>query len=882
MSNLSNSLMDDFIDTVEIINSPQYSGRVLGGRPFLKSLQLEAYNDGEEMWRLFSNTCRILVSLGAYDRILSFVMGVFVEKGYDLQRMKQELERLKVGEGTLYDLCVCYIKDYVKEEPWGVFELNYGDIEEFDPFEEEGPLFTHYNPQSMLHIMERLILNKVYGYEIHGELTAELVDDCLEDIRKKKEAKEWVPIYTDSCLFNIAFIILRHAEVNNNKMLAWHVLDKWVLPIMKNLSWTDKFDRNLYVQLLFIRSLGSYYNSLIGSAFINIYKSDTNFFYYNEAGKSGLYFYSDNDFITESVGNFDGHFLRWAKSFNAEHPEMADNLKGIIERGYSAVSSVSRNNEMDFLILMGILLEYSAGNTTESSRLLLKYYNKLTTETRNRLVVQIVLIRCIIECDDYDLANKLFSLYSAESATYDEVGNYNAYLMREMVQFIRETKDWILKQEDLEFGTMKKWSDIIFENGRNEMIDGTCDAASTLLAKGEIIGEDLAKKVCYIVEALSNRKGVDYRKLGCGEYEDEYAYILLGNWMTRHGQALVDEFRNETKYYYESIKRKKNHGLISHSLKMSLHHREKSMLKDQIAEMNSVLESLRDSIDDDAKSDDSANEFEKALARQVDEYIIMLNDRLLRYSNSHGEKKEAVLASYSEFLSRYSEESRDIYHPFNQLDHQEEMDVTNYLVTSEIVFQFLETREYSDEVDYSPALIPLTKSLEVVMNHLFHSMEVQYDERYSNLYFNQSNNTVKQSIELGPAIKLLQSKQYINYDRRNRRLYFAGNRIGHSLFEDWNGRNAIDIRKLRRYSDISIKFNDRVRPDVYVERELSFGNDDNQNRMLLAKGIDYIRTNYRNIVAHKETVSQTKVTECKALLIQSEKLMWIIINALKK
>lgn len=35
-------------------------------------------------------------------------------------------------------------------------------------------------------------------------------------------------------------------------------------------------------------------------------------------------------------------------------------------------------------------------------------------------------------------------------------------------------------------------------------------------------------------------------------------------------------------------------------------------------------------------------------------------------------------------------------------------------------------------------------------------------------------------------------------------------------------------------------------------------------------------------MGEKEAVSQTKVTECKDLLIQSEKLMWIIISALKK
>ena len=165
------------------------------------------------------------------------------------------------------------------------------------------------------------------------------------------------------------------------------------------------------------------------------------------------------------------------------------------------------------------------------------------------------------------------------------------------------------------------------------------------------------------------------------------------------------------------------------------------------------------------------------------------------------------------------------------------------------------------------------------MNHLFKSMNVQYHRKYSRIYFNGDER--RQSVELGPAVRLLQDKEFIKYNKRSRQFRFNGDEYGHTLFSDWNGSSAIDISKLKNYRDLRIKFNEFIRNHEFEVLERSFGNNDEQNRMLLAKGIDYIRTNYRNIVAHKEAVSKTKVTECKELLIQSEKLMWIIISALK-
>ena len=57
--------------------------------------------------------------------------------------------------------------------------------------------------------------------------------------------------------------------------------------------------------------------------------------------------------------------------------------------------------------------------------------------------------------------------------------------------------------------------------------------------------------------------------------------------------------------------------------------------------------------------------------------------------------------------------------------------------------------------------------------------------------------------------------------------------------------------------------------------------NDDQNRMLLAKALMYVKDHYRNKVAHKDPVPMTKVEECQKILLQSQYLLWICLYILK-
>ncbi|HHW49156.1 MAG TPA: hypothetical protein GXX14_11170 [Clostridiaceae bacterium] len=59
--------------------------------------------------------------------------------------------------------------------------------------------------------------------------------------------------------------------------------------------------------------------------------------------------------------------------------------------------------------------------------------------------------------------------------------------------------------------------------------------------------------------------------------------------------------------------------------------------------------------------------------------------------------------------------------------------------------------------------------------------------------------------------------------------------------------------------------------------KIAFNDDAEFNRMLLTKGLEYVKGNYRNNVAHKNGITPQAVEDCRRILIQSENLLWILL-----
>lgn len=64
------------------------------------------------------------------------------------------------------------------------------------------------------------------------------------------------------------------------------------------------------------------------------------------------------------------------------------------------------------------------------------------------------------------------------------------------------------------------------------------------------------------------------------------------------------------------------------------------------------------------------------------------------------------------------------------------------------------------------------------------------------------------------------------------------------------------------------------------ETEVCFTEDSEQNRLIFIKGLEYIKDNYRNKVAHKDGILIDAAAECRELMIQTQNLLWILMYLL--
>ena len=214
--------------------------------------------------------------------------------------------------------------------------------------------------------------------------------------------------------------------------------------------------------------------------------------------------------------------------------------------------------------------------------------------------------------------------------------------------------------------------------------------------------------------------------------------------------------------------------------------------------------------------------------------------------------------------------------------------IENFLVTSELVFNTLSIREDKNELDFSPAIISLTKAMELIMNWAFAQMEFErsdIDEASARHYFND-NGDKKESITLGPCINLLKDSSKIIVKDSGLEWgskFKSGRGTIESRFEKINknssGKNVYHFDRLNKFKGLKIKINYKKGKDI-DETEVCFTEDSEQNRLIFIKGLEYIKDNYRNKVAHKDGILIDAAAECRELMIQTQNLLWILMYLL--
>ena len=180
------------------------------------------------------------------------------------------------------------------------------------------------------------------------------------------------------------------------------------------------------------------------------------------------------------------------------------------------------------------------------------------------------------------------------------------------------------------------------------------------------------------------------------------------------------------------------------------------------------------------------------------------------------------------------------------------------MTTSEFVYRVLASRTPTDRtvLDYSPALIALTKAIERILNYYYCKLQMpdnldcvqgltSSDRGELKRFKYYKRNDLQTSVDLGSAINAISNLHESE-----------GN--GFDVYKRFGGESVLDIRKLSLFSSAQLKGLSRTQDsgettDQYTDISLHFSQDSDANRRTLAQALDYIRHNYRNRVAHPKT-----------------------------
>ncbi len=409
------------------------------------------------------------------------------------------------------------------------------------------------------------------------------------------------------------------------------------------------------------------------------------------------------------------------------------------------------------------------------------------------------------------------------------------------------------------------------------------------------------------------------RNIAYGLEDDKLGYYGSGLWLTEADREILSSERHEMIKALNGINLELKNAKPSiehHALKEvfdrlkeeSLRYSEKLLIEDagsMFAKLSDEMDQLRKQYEEEVNGLAEENERlreqyeeeidglaeENELLREDSENLRKIIEEMERKAEEAAEeiKRKAnteLLNTWKEIsLNKCREYEQEILSRLNRegslLDGTTcRQAIEKELFTSEFVFHMLEQSERTigAGTDYSVAILPLTKSVEIVLSELLYSRMSEADlESYTNNNGNQyldtrKSPTVKKNkdeIELGPLAYLFKNDdpgvwkdpengyKYVNY------AVLAEELCGLKLTTG-DGRET-EFKGVRQ---------------AYTEEERTKA--DEENRRTIFRAIMHVAKKYRNPVAHKDMFGESGYIKAKELILSEHRLLWVLLAILAK
>lgn len=852
-------------------------------------------------WSLFRSLCRRLEEAGAVSVVVRFLWGAFhCSDRYDLARFQKELSSITLNSNlNLADLCRDAFLAYT--EQIGCIEL-----QNPDPYQNASALSDSLSfraPGDLTTLLPVFLAEKLYNISFRldtmttadvdrlaqaitertrllaEEENRQIISYNLARTQKEAQARERTgkeahfPRKPQKTLteFDLCYAVpggllelYRACELTGREDICYHILENHVWPVFAKAPWEASRSERIqilaglagaYADAMFSQLLGT--NSVLTNRWLS--RAD----------------YSEEQFFAELTGQAEGAILRGGKQRYAGHGRLAQAMRLTLQKGKDVLKQNMEDYLYSFLMAVTPYMLLSTDQQDDAADFLVRHYDEISLYDKRMLYVQVLLTRSILSTKHLDMAYTLYGSYTHEMDRKERDRDHIGQAIQGMLHLLRSAQEHIRQCNKHTFDTGRSWYNLLFGDGK---IDRLLEETEADLDAGRVPDEQQFRTLLRIVEAFSYPTGIRLHLLNIPNQD---GYDKLENALSREiilrGQGYIDH-RDEYFAFYHSISQQELRRNVDTILQHHISQLVQQTLKDSLDRVEQIRRSLQ-----------ADNEGSEEIMDKLEEVYRNLSVRLQKGFLGRPEVERHIDVMEQTFRAKYcpNYQSSSL---LSKLPKKLEQEIRNYLVTGEIVYRLLSSREDADSLDFSAALIPLTKAVEQILNLIYRNMNVRpfhgLDSKVEQNYFMNSGEK-KASIEFGPGVWLFKDSKYINVKcGPNSYCLQPAEPYQHSHFKQWNGDHAVDISALRNLGTGQNKMSLRVDGWDRIARQpctinISFTQNDDENRMLLAKGLEYIRDHHRNVVAHKDPVARTMVEECRDILLMTEDVLWILLYILK-
>lgn len=609
-------------------------------------------------------------------------------------------------------------------------------------------------------------------------------------------------------------------------------------------------------------------------------------------GESGYYeFLTDKSYMDgKTYCSYNEPIFKDFEALLSKYKEIGKNMHQVMRYNFDEIRDALSSREFARFVFLTGLMFYNAADSDEFGDFILNYFPYLDTDYKTKLYIERMIVQTALNAKNLQLSAAVlncmtmgyYGLTEKELRKNNDKEREKAIeTIQESIELIGEVSVVVAKKIGLEPDMVESYiKDSLIKCG---FLNKCCDFNDF---DNKMLIVILKQNLLYFIETFLLKKDYDYNSCKT-KYGERYIYSCfrricrmddskyqLSNKIIEKAKKLQRNIKicvknlNNKNMRYEQVKG------VWDKINQDIVRRTEEGIVEKINSTSVEIKSLTEQADGEKNEEEKIKKYEE-LSKKITYDLssaAFVNYRL---------ESELACAGYEKtILKELGENTNDSL--FNRVPNRRD-EIKNELFQFEFLYRIYDR---APKINYANVIMPLTRSIEIVLNELFG--KIKKDELFYyidnqgkkcltiNKHFGDCNNK-KTAVELGTAAHL-----------------FDDNKGKIKIWKNWWNRGGyVDLSELTKFAKIEYTLptlqqakdangNTLYRTFEPYSKSISKDDTDDTNRKILFGALLYVSKEYRNKAAHIETLSSKDCEKCKKLLISEKKLFWILLATFKR